>query len=269
MRPPYAASGELPKWFEHHQIHDEAGKIGMRAAGALAAKVLSFAGSLVRPGVTTDSIDRAVHEMIIANNAYPSPLNYGKFPKSVCTSINEVVCHGIPDDRLLIDGDIINIDVTVYLNGYHGDTSKTFPVGHSVSPEAQKLIATTEQSLAAAIGVCGPGVPYKQIGSAISKVAEKNRYSIVREYIGHGVGAVFHSHPSILHYRNTRAGVMQVGETFTIEPMLCQGDNKCRTWKDNWTVVLDDGGLTAQCEHTLLITDDGVEVLTRREDEQA
>ncbi|GFR50025.1 hypothetical protein Agub_g12175, partial [Astrephomene gubernaculifera] len=258
-RPPYADRGNLPPWSDKSQIHDEQGKQHMRASGQLAARVLRMAGELVRPGVTTDEIDRAVHEMIVGAGAYPSPLNYGKFPKSVCTSVNECVCHGIPDDRPLEPGDILNIDVTVYLGGYHGDTSGMFLVGE-VEPAARELVEVTKHCLEEAIKVCGPGVPYNAIGKTIQTIADKHRYGVIRDYVGHGVGRAFHSHPTILHTKNNVPGVMQLGESFTIEPMLVQGGSKCDTWSDNWTVVTRDRGLAAQWEHTLLIGEGGAEV---------
>lgn len=233
----------------------------MRAAGRLAAQVLEYAAGLAKAGTTTDAIDKAVHQMILDNNAYPSPLNYGKFPKSVCTSINECICHGIPDDRLLQSGDIMNIDVTVYLDGYHGDTSRMVYVG-DVSPEAQRLCEVTRSALEAAIKVCGPGVPFKEIGAAIEDVAKKNKLGVVKDFVGHGVGRVFHASPHVLHYKNNEPDVMQVGQTFTIEPMLSLGSTKVRMWKDKWTATTMDYSLSAQYEHTLLITKNGVEILT-------
>lgn len=172
----------------------------MKAACKLAAEVRDYAGTLVRPGVTTDEIDRAVHAKIIESGAYPSPLNYGAFPKSVCTSVNECICHGIPDSRPLQDGDIVNIDVTVFLDGYHGDTSRMFYVGN-VSQKAKKLCEVTKESLDSAIKLCGPGVRFNVIGAAIQAVAEKHKYGICKGFVGHGVGTVFHAYPHILHYR--------------------------------------------------------------------
>ncbi|CAI5480700.1 unnamed protein product [Closterium sp. Yama58-4] len=261
-RPPYADSGISPPFTMEPQVHGEEGQRRMREAGQLAARVRDHAGTLVKPCVTTDEIDRAVHEMIIEAGAYPSPLNYAGFPKSVCTSVNECICHGIPDSRPLEDGDIINIDVTVYLNGYHGDTSKTFYCGN-VSKAARKLVEVTEEALNAAIAICGPDAEFKKIGHAIHAVADKNGYGVVRKFIGHGVGSVFHAGPAVLHYRNNEPGRMQVGQTFTIEPMFTMGGVRDVMWDDGWTAVTADGTLTAQFEHTLLITETGVEVLTR------
>eukprot|EP00249_Psilotum_nudum_P007537 c20638_g1_i1 orf=177-1268(+) len=260
-KPPYVNSTEMPEFCEERQVHDDEGIGRMKAAGHLAAEVLSYAGSLVKPGITTDAIDKAVHKMVTEAGAYPSPLGYGGFPKSVCTSINECICHGIPDSRVLQDGDIINIDVTVYLNGYHGDTSKTFFCGN-VDDSAKKLVEVTRECLERAIAICGPGVPFKKIGKTINDYADKFGYGVVRHFVGHGVGKVFHSSPTVLHYRNNEPGCMVVGETFTIEPMLTMGGIDDVIWTDNWTVVTSDGSLSAQFEHTLLIIEDGVEILT-------
>lgn len=260
-RPPYINSRRAPAFLDEFQIQDTEGIERMRASGKLAAQVRDFAGTLVKPGVTTDEIDRAVHQMIIDAGAYPSPLGYGGFPKSVCTSVNECICHGIPDSRPLQDGDIINIDVTVFLNGYHGDTSKTFYCGN-VSDEAKKLVEVTKESLDKAISICAPGVEFKKIGKTINEIADKHGYGVVEHFVGHGVGQVFHSAPSILHNRNNQPGFMVVGQTFTIEPMLTQGSIRDVMWNDNWTCVTEDGGLSAQFEHSLLITESGVEILT-------
>lgn len=236
-RPPYAESGVAPGWNDDYQIQDAEGIQRMRAAGQLAARIRDHAGTLVKPGVTTDEIDEVVHQMILDAGAYPSPLNYGKFPKSVCTSVNECVCHGIPDSRPLEDGDIVNIDVTVFLN-------------------------VTEEALAAAIAICKPGVEFKQIGSVIHALADKHNYGVVKQFVGHGVGRIFHTGPTVIHCRNNQPGRMCVGQTFTIEPMLTAGGADVELWDDDWTAVTADGCLSAQFEHTLLIVEDGVEVLT-------
>lgn len=233
----------------------------MRAACKLAAQVLQAAGKLVKPGVSTDEIDRFVHQMVIDAGAYPSPLRYGEFPKSVCTSINEVVCHGIPDSRLLEDGDIVNIDVTVFLDGYHGDTSRMFASGN-VNDESRNLMAATEQCLHAGIAVCGPGVPINQIGDACGKAARKSKMTPIEDFCGHGVGTVFHAGPVVMHVKNRERGKMEVGQTFTIEPILCTGKPRFKTWSDKWTAVTVDGSRSAQYEHTILITPDGHEILT-------
>ncbi|KAK9816808.1 hypothetical protein WJX72_005301 [[Myrmecia] bisecta] len=260
-RPSYVDKNETP-WVKEYQIHDAAGIEKMRAAGKLAAEVLNHAGTLVRPGVTTDEIDKAVHKMIIEAGAYPSPLTYGNFPKSVCTSVNECVCHGIPDSRPLQDGDIINIDVTVYLSGYHGDTSRTFFCGE-VSPEAKWLVEANKQALEAAIKECGPGVRFQRIGKVCSTIAKEAGLKICQDFVGHGVGWAFHSMPMVHHTPNNEPDIMRIGQTFTIEPIFVNGNPRCKPpWKDKWTVVCADGSLAAQCEHTILITKDGHEVLT-------
>ncbi|KAG5528771.1 hypothetical protein RHGRI_029438 [Rhododendron griersonianum] len=261
-QPPYVKSRKPPGIVSGPEVHDETGIDCMRASGRLAAQVLEYAGSLVKPGITTDEIDQAVHQMIIDNGAYPSPLGYGGFPKSVCTSVNECICHGIPDSRALEDGDIVNIDVTVYLNGYHGDTSKTFYCGE-VDEEAKKLVQVTKECLDKAISVCAPGVEYKKIGKTIQDHADIHRYGVVRQFVGHGVGRVFHADPVIMHYRNKDPGRMILNQTFTIEPMLTIGSINPIMWDDNWTVVTEDGSLSAQFEHTIVITKDGAEILTQ------
>ncbi|XP_057447900.1 methionine aminopeptidase 1B, chloroplastic isoform X2 [Lotus japonicus] len=214
-RPPYVGLNILPEIASEYQIHDSEGIARMRAACELAARVLKFAGTLVRPSVTTNEIDKAVHQMIIDAGAYPSPLGYGGFPKSVCTSVNECLCHGIPDSRQLQNGDIINIDVTVYLNGYHGDTSKTFFCGE-VSDAMKNLVKVTEECLEKGIAVCKDGAPFKKIGKRISEHAEKYGYGVEERFVGHGVGTVFHSEPLIFHHRNDKTGCMVEGQTFTI-----------------------------------------------------
>nr|CAD1819216.1 unnamed protein product [Ananas comosus var. bracteatus] len=251
-RPSYVGSNEMPELFGEHQIHDAEGIAGMRAACELAARVLDFAGTLVRPSITTNEIDKAVHNMITEAGAYPSPLGYGGFPKSVCTSVNECVCHGVPDSRQLQNGDIVNIDVTVFLNGYHGDTSKTFLCGN-VNEPVKRLVKVTEECLERAISVCKDGATFKKIGKRISGGT----------FVGHGIGTVFHSEPLILHHRNDKSGRMVEGQTFTIEPILTMGSIECVTWEDGWTTVTADGGRAAQFEHTILITRTGAEVLTK------
>ncbi|XP_014521194.1 methionine aminopeptidase 1D, chloroplastic/mitochondrial [Vigna radiata var. radiata] len=261
-RPPYVNSMIPAGLVSGPQVHDKKGIECMRASGRLAAQVLQYAGTLVKPGITTDEIDEAVHQMIVDNGAYPSPLGYGSFPKSVCTSVNECICHGIPDSRPLEDGDIINIDVTVYLNGYHGDTSATFYCG-SVDDEAKKLVQITKECLDKAISICAPGVEFKTIGKTIHDHADKYRYGVVREFVGHGVGRVFHADPVVLHFRNNESGRMVLNQTFTIEPMLTIGSINPVKWNDDWTIVTADGSLSAQFEHTILITPDGAEIMTQ------
>ncbi|XP_073296241.1 methionine aminopeptidase 1D, chloroplastic/mitochondrial [Primulina huaijiensis] len=260
--PPYVKSKKPPGIASGPEVHDEKGIECMRASGRLAAQVLQYAGTLVKSGITTDEIDLAVHQMIIDNGAYPSPLGYGGFPKSVCTSINECICHGIPDSRALEDGDIINIDVTVYLNGYHGDTSATFFVGE-VEENARNFVKVTKECLDKAISICAPGVELNKIGKTIHDHADKHHYGVVEQFVGHGVGRAFHSDPVVLHYRNNERGKMELNQTFTIEPMLTIGSIHPKMWNDNWTVITEDGSLSAQFEHTILITKDGAEILTK------
>lgn len=260
-RPPYAANYDNPGWTNAVEVHDEEGLKKMRAACKLAAQVLQHAGTRVKPGVRTDEIDAEVHKMIVEAGAYPSPLRYGKFPKSVCTSVNECVCHGIPDSRPLVDGDIVNIDVTVYLNGYHGDTSSMFFCGE-VSEKAKRLCQATKEAMEAGIQECRPGAPVKKIGAACSRVAEQYKLSVVAEFCGHGVGKIFHASPVIQHTRNNVGDKMKTWQTFTIEPILCTGSPRNSIWADDWTCVTRDGSLAAQYEHTILVTPDGAEVLT-------
>ncbi|EPS74094.1 methionine aminopeptidase, partial [Genlisea aurea] len=260
-KPPYVDSKSLPDISTEHQIHDSEALVKMRTACELAARVLDFAGTLVRPSITTNEIDKAVHQMIIDAGAYPSPLSYGGFPKSVCTSVNECMCHGIPDTRQLQDGDIINIDVTVYLNGYHGDTSKTFLCGN-VNNAMRRLVKVTEECLYKGIAVCKDGAVFRKIGKRISEHAEKYGFGVVDRFVGHGIGTVFHSEPLIYHHRNDFSGHMVEGQTFTIEPILTLGTTDCVTWEDNWTTLTADGSPAAQFEHTILITRTGAEILT-------
>ncbi|WP_411358570.1 type I methionyl aminopeptidase [Pseudidiomarina salilacus] len=239
----------------------------MRAAGRLAAEVLEMIGPHVKAGVTTAEIDQICHDYIVARNAYPAPLNYHGFPKSVCTSLNHVVCHGIPNEKPLKDGDIMNLDVTVKLDGYHGDTSKMFVVGKP-SILAERLIRVTQESLYQAIKMVRPGIRTGDFAAVIQKHAEQHGYSIVREYCGHGIGAVFHEEPQILHYGTPGTGdVLEAGMCFTIEPMVNAGKRHTKLMKDGWTVLTKDRSLSAQWEHTLLVTETGVEVLTLRNDE--
>lgn len=268
-RPDYANDG-IPKlkesgmpWEIRAQTPEVIEK--MRIAGRIAREVLDAAVLITKVGISTDDIDRLVHEETIKRNAYPSPLNYHKFPKSCCTSINEVICHGIPSvDTILKDGDIVNIDVTCFYDGVHGDCSETVFVG-KVSDEIYDLVYTTYTAFEAAISYCKPGMPYNGIGGIIEDIIAKKGYSTVKEFCGHGIGKVFHSLPNVLHYKNNqRSGIMSPGHTFTIEPMICLGSNKPLTWPDEWTATTTDGLSSAQFEHTLLITEDGVEKLTKK-----
>ncbi|TPX72681.1 hypothetical protein SpCBS45565_g00071 [Spizellomyces sp. 'palustris'] len=234
---------------------------GVRKACKLARHILELAKTLAIVGTTTADIDRIVHEEIIKHGAYPSPLGYIGFPRSICTSINNVICHGIPDRRALKEGDLVNFDVTVYLDGFHGDTSETVLIG-DVDEKGELLTLATKEAMEIAINVCKPGVPLNMIGKVISEYARKKGYSSSRDFCGHGIGRQFHEPPMIFHYENNDPGVMEEGMTFTIEPMLCQGTAEYVKWPDNWTVVTQDGGRSAQFEHTVLIVRDGVEILT-------
>lgn len=241
----------------------------MRVAGALAAQVLEMIEPHVQVGVTTGELDRICHDYITAEGAIPAPLNYHGFPRSICTSINDVVCHGIPSDaKKLKNGDIINIDVTVIKDGYHGDTSIMVEVG-DVAPHASRLIQVTQECLYKAVDIVRPGATLGDIGAVIQAHAEKNYYSVVREYCGHGIGKVFHEDPQVLHYGKKGAGlVLEEGMTFTIEPMINAGKRQTKlNQKDGWTVTTRDGRLSAQWEHTLGITADGCEIFTRRSSE--
>ena len=240
----------------------------MRVAGRLAAEVLEMIGEHVKPGVTTEELDQICHDYIVnEQQAYPAPLNYRGFPKSICTSVNHVVCHGIPGPKQLKKGDIINIDVTVKKDGYHGDTSKMFFVGEP-SILANRLVKITQECLYLGIDMVKPGVRLGDIGAAIQKRAEAQNFSVVREYCGHGIGAEFHEEPQVLHYGKPGTGmVLQEGMTFTIEPMINVGKRHTKLLPDEWTVITKDRKLSAQWEHTLLVTANGVEVLTKRSEE--
>ena len=241
----------------------------MRVAGRLAADVLEMIGPHVQAGVTTEELDRLCHDFIVnEQQAIPAPLNYRGFPKSVCTSVNHVVCHGIPGAKKLKAGDVINIDVTVIKDGFHGDTSKMFFVGEPAK-HVQRLVEVTYQCMRTGIEMVRPGVHLGDIGHAIQTLAESNNYSVVREYCGHGIGRVFHEDPQVLHYGTPGTGMELVeGMTFTIEPMINAGKRQVKLLGDGWTVVTKDHKLSAQWEHTVLVTADGVEVLTKRSDEE-
>ncbi|MGB0732934.1 MAG: type I methionyl aminopeptidase [Pontibacterium sp.] len=241
----------------------------MRIAGRLAAEVLEMIESHVKAGITTNELNQICHDYIVnQQDAIPAPLNYHGFPKSICTSVNQVVCHGIPNDKPLKQGDIINIDITVIKDGYHGDTSAMFEVG-KVAPHATRLIETTQECMYKAIRLVKPGVHLGDIGEVIQKHAEGNHYTVVREYCGHGIGAGFHEDPQVLHYGRAGTGdVIQEGMIFTIEPMINAGKRQVKLNKrDGWTVETADRRLSAQWEHTILVTADGYEVLTLRSNE--
>lgn len=241
----------------------------MRVAGRLAGEVLTMIGDHVQAGITTDELNQICHDYIVnVQGAIPAPLNYHGFPKSVCTSVNHVICHGIPGDKKLKDGDIINIDVTVIKDGYHGDTSKMFHVGKT-SILAQRLVKVARESMMIGIEMVKPGIRLGDIGHAIQQHAEKQHFSVVREYCGHGIGQVFHEEPQVLHYGTPGTGMaLQAGMTFTIEPMINAGKRHVRQLPDGWTVVTKDRSLSAQWEHTILVTDDGFDILTLRDEER-
>ena len=240
----------------------------MRLAGKLAADVLEMIEPCIRPGVTTDELDRRCHDYIVnVQDAIPAPLNYHGFPKSICTSINHVVCHGIPSDKRLKDGDVVNIDITVIKHGFHGDTSKMFFVG-TPTIKAQRLVDTSYECLKLGLEMVRPGTRLGDIGAAIQAYAEARNYSVVREYCGHGIGREFHEEPQVLHYGQAGTGyVLEPGMTFTIEPMINAGKRQVRLLPDNWTVVTKDHSLSAQWEHTVLVTETGFQVLTARPNE--
>ena len=263
-RPPYARTPEgEPGPSTASPVRTPEELEAMRRTGALAAEVLISACEQVRPGITTDAIDRFVHEASVAAGAYPSPLGYRGFPKSVCTSVNEVICHGIPDSRPIGDGDIINIDVTVYREGVHGDTSVTLMVGE-VDDHSRRLVAETRTALYAGIAAVKARATVSEIGRAIQNHALRHRLGVVREFIGHGVGTEFHGGLQVPHYHDRRASrLLAEAMTFTIEPMLTLGSPQVEMWDDGWTAVTADGRRTAQFEHTLACTADGAEILTR------
>ena len=239
-----------------------------RVACRLAAEVREMIAPHVVPGVATDELDRLCHDYIVHHQqAIPAPLNYHGFPKSICTSINHVVCHGIPNDKRLKDGDIVNVDITVIKDGFHGDTSQMFVVGDA-SIKARRLIDTAYECLCVGIGLVGPGTRLGDIGAAIQTLAESRNYSVVREYCGHGIGREFHEEPQVLHYGQRGTGyILQEGMTFTIEPIINAGKRQVRLLPDGWTVVTKDHSLSAQWEHTVLVTPTGCEVLTARREE--
>ncbi|KAI8576406.1 hypothetical protein K450DRAFT_257139 [Umbelopsis ramanniana AG] len=236
--------------------------VKMRKVCQITREVLDAGAAAVRPGITTDEIDRIVHEATIERGAYPSPLNYYNFPKSCCTSVNEVICHGIPDQRPLKEGDIVNLDISCFFEGYHGDLNATYLVG-DVDEKGRKLVDTARECLQKAIDMAKPGVRYRDFGKVIEDHAKQNGFSVVRTFCGHGINDLFHGAPNVPHYANNKAiGVLKPGHTFTIEPMICEGTWRDELWPDNWTAVTVDGRRSAQFEHTLLVTDDGIEILT-------
>ena len=260
-RPSYADTGEVERWDEPVVKSPEVIE-AMRHAGRVASEVLRLAGEFLQPGITTDDVDAYVHDLFIERGAYPSTLNYHGYPKSLCTSANEVICHGIPDSRIIRDGDIMNLDVTGFIGGVHGDTNATFCIG-DVDPTSRELVRITEECTWRGIEAVRPGRPLSDIGRAIEDHARTGGYGVVRAFIGHGIGHQFHTDIQVLHYYDSRAAtVMQPGMVFTIEPMITLGTWQHRMWDDGWTAVTADGKRTAQFEHTLVVTDEGYEVLT-------
>ena len=251
-------------------IKDHADQEAMRVAGRLAAETLDMIGPHVIPGVSTEELDRICHDYIVdVQRAIPAPLGYRGYPKSICTSVNHVVCHGIPGDRRLKQGDIVNVDVTVIKDGFHGDSSRMYAVG-KIPPHAQRLIDVTYAAMWHGIRGVRPGTRLGDIGYAIQRFVEANHYSVVREYCGHGIGRGFHEDPQVLHYGQPDTGLtLRSGMTFTIEPMVNAGRREVRLLPDGWTVITRDHSLSAQWEHTVLVTDGGVDVLTLGSNEQA
>jgi methionyl aminopeptidase len=261
-RPDYAETG-VPARTSESMVKTPEVITRLRRAGHIAREVLDEVGAAVAPGVTTEELDRISHESHVRRGVYPSPLRYRGFPKSVCTSVNEVICHGIPDDRPLEEGDIVNVDVTVFTEGVHGDTSATFGVG-TLDHASDRLVRVTRECLDLAIAAVAPGRPLHDIGRAIETHTRQHGFHVVRAFVGHGIGEVFHSAPQVPHYFEPSLGVvMEPGMVFTIEPMITMGSVQPVIWDDGWTAVTSDGSRTAQFEHTVLVTGTGVEVLTR------
>ena len=234
----------------------------LKKSAQLARRMLEFACSLVQPGISTDDIDHLTHNEIIKNGAYPSPINYCGFPKAICTSVNEVVCHGIPDDRKLQEGDILSIDVSIFLDGYHGDNCGTVIVGNKSDDIGVKLIKATQEALDAGIATCKPGACLSSIGEAIENVASSYKFKVIHEFLGHGTGPILHMPPMVRHFKNNTKLKLIPGMIFTIEPILCEGSRKVAVWSDGWTAVTVDGGRAAQFEHEVYITENGAEILT-------
>ena len=262
VRPEYVGKKAPAEWTGGHvKSADQIEKI--RTAGKLAAQAIELAGSSIQVGMSTNELDVIAHDFLISNGAYPSTLGYRGFPKSCCTSVNEIICHGIPDDTEIQDGDIVNIDVTAYLDGFHGDSNQTFKVGN-VSEEVSLLVDRTKESLERAIASVMPGRPINVIGRTIESYAKRFGYGVVRDFTGHGIGEAFHSglviphYDAAPHYSNT----MEVGMVFTIEPMLTLGTHEWDMWPDGWTVATKDKSITAQFEHTLVVTESGAQILT-------
>jgi methionyl aminopeptidase len=261
VRPEYV-DRPAPAPFTGSEVKDAETIERMRIAGRIAAQALTEVGKHVEPGVTHDELDRIGHEFLLDHDAYPSTLGYRGFPKSLCTSANEVICHGIPDSRVVQDGDIVNIDITAFIGGVHGDTNATF-LTPGVSEEVRDLVERTEEALRRAIQTVRPGRQLNVIGRVIESYAKRFGYGVVREFTGHGIGTSFHSGLIVAHFDDPAYDtVMEPGMTFTIEPMLNLGTHEWEMWDDDWTVVTKDGRTSAQFEHTLLVTETGAEILT-------
>jgi methionyl aminopeptidase len=260
-RPEYVGK-KAPKPYDGPETQDAETVERMRTAGRIAARAMAEAAKHIVPGVTTDELDRVAHEYMCDHGAYPSTLGYRSFPKSLCTSVNEVICHGIPDSTVLRDGDIVNLDVTAYIGGVHGDNNATYLCG-DVDEESRLLVERTREALNRAIKTVRPGRQVNLIGRVIESYAKRFGYGVVRDFTGHGINSSFHSGLIIPHYDSPlHTTVMQPGMTFTIEPMLTLGTHEYDMWDDGWTVVTKDRKRTAQFEHTLLVTEDGHEILT-------
>lgn len=261
-RPEYVGKASPAEWTGGHTKNSEQVE-KIRAAGRIAAQAIALVGEHAKPGITTDELDKIAHEFIVSKDAYPSTLGYRGFPKSCCTSLNEVICHGIPDDTVLQEGDILNVDITAFKDGFHGDSNSTFLIGE-VSAEVRDLVERTEIALQRAIQVVAPGRPINVIGRTIEAYAKRFNYGVVRDFTGHGIGEAFHSglviphYDAAPHYSNT----MELGMVFTIEPMLTLGTHEWDMWTDNWTVTTKDKSITAQFEHTIVVTESGAEILT-------
>lgn len=261
-RPPYVGK-ELPPPYTGDNRYSETEIAKIRAAGRIASRALDAVAAAITPGVTTDELDRIAHDYVIAQGAYPSTLGYRGYPKSSCTSVNEVICHGIPDDTVLREGDLVNVDITAYLDGFHGDTNRTFRVGE-VSESAELLMTRTEEALMRGIKAARPGREVNIIGKVIESYAKRFGYGVVRDFTGHGVGAAFHTGLIIPHYDSAPQynDIIKSGMVFTIEPMLTLGAHTWKMWEDGWTVTTSDKSLTAQFEHTIVVRDSGAEILT-------
>jgi methionyl aminopeptidase len=245
------------------KLHGPEEFAAMRKAGRLAAEMLDFIAPYVKPGVTTDELDRLCHGFTLDHGAVPAPLNYRGFPRSICTSVNHVVCHGIPGERKLIEGDIVNIDVTPIVDGWHGDSSRMYLVGERISLKAKRLVDVTYEAMMRGIEVVRPGAHLGDIGHAIQSFVEAQRFSVVRDFCGHGVGRIFHDAPSVLHFGSPGAGPpLRIGMIFTIEPMINTGRHEVKILSDGWTAVTKDKSLSAQFEHTVGVTSDGCEIFT-------